>query len=91
MARLEAHYMVNNGFLAEGEIMSKLSILKNHPCRIVQGRYDIVCPPWTAFELAQAWPNSDLRLIDEAGHSSLEPNLTFALVEACEAFRRDFK
>jgi proline iminopeptidase len=90
MARLETHYMTHGGFLEEGELLQKIGILKNHPCRIVQGRYDIVCPPWTAFELAQAWPGCDLKLVTEAGHSSLEANLAFALVEACEAFKRDF-
>ena len=57
------------------------------PGEIVQGRYDMVCPARTAFELAAAWPSARLTVIPDAGHSALEPGVRRALVSAVERFR----
>ena len=54
---------------------------------IVQGRYDMVCPPRSAFELADAWPGARLTIVPDAGHSALEPGVRRALVSAVERFR----
>ena len=85
-ARLEAHYMVHSGFLAEGEILNALDRINGVPCHIVQGRYDIICPPETAVQLHHAWPGSTLTLVADAGHSALEPGIRAALVRAADAF-----
>ena len=58
------------------------------PGVIVQGRYDMVCPPATAFALTEAWPRARLTLVPDAGHSALEPGVRTALVSAVERFRR---
>ncbi len=57
------------------------------PAEIVQGRYDMICPPCTAFELAEAWPAARLSIVPDAGHSALEPGVRRALVAAVERFR----
>ena len=57
------------------------------PAEIVQGRYDMICPPRTAFELAAAWPAARLSIVPDAGHSALEPGIRRALVAAVERFR----
>ena len=53
---------------------------------IVQGRYDLCCPPVTAYDLARRWPEADLRIVDDAGHSSLEPGITHELITATDRF-----
>ena len=58
------------------------------PAEIVQGRYDMICPPETAYDLAMAWPRARLTLVADAGHSALEPGVRTALVAAVERFRR---
>lgn len=87
MARLEAHYMINNGFMAPGALLDGVPRIAHLPCAIVQGRYDIVCPPRTAHALHRAWPGSTLRMIPDAGHSALEPGTRDALIAAADAFR----
>lgn len=87
MARIEAHYMVNRGFLDEGQLLAHMPILNNHPAIIVQGRYDVVCPVATADALARSWPAADYHIIDDAGHSSMEPGIRSALVAATQKFR----
>jgi len=61
--------------------------LQGMPAEIVQGRYDMICPAQTAFELADAWPTARLTLVPDAGHSALEPGIRRALVAAVERFR----
>jgi proline iminopeptidase len=55
---------------------------------IVQGRYDVICPPLSAYRLHKAWPGSRLNMIPDAGHAALEPSITRALVAATEQFKR---
>lgn len=87
MARLEAHYMVNNGFLAPDQLINGVKRLKSHPAIIVQGRYDMVCPIGTADRLAQVWDGAAYRIIPDAGHSSMEPGVRSALINATDEFR----
>lgn len=87
MSRIEAHYMVNNGFLEPNQLLSGISALKNHPAVIVQGRYDMVCPIGTADRLAQSWGGAAYRIIPDAGHSSMEPGVRSALITATNDFR----
>ncbi|RVT98979.1 prolyl aminopeptidase [Rhodovarius crocodyli] len=88
LARIEAHYFAHKLFLPEGGLLAHMDRVANIPAEIVQGRYDMVCPTETAFDLAAAWPRARLTIIPDAGHSALEPGIRTALVAAVERFRR---
>jgi len=87
MARIEAHYMMNQGFLAPDQLIANMGALARHPAVIVQGRYDMVCPITAADRLARAWPGAQYRIVPDAGHSSMEPGIRAALVRATEDFK----
>lgn len=87
MARIETHYMVNRGFLAEGQLLENLPALHRHPAVIVQGRYDVICPIRTAEELARAWPGAEMRVVPDAGHAAMEPGIRAGLVAATETMK----
>jgi len=87
MARIEAHYMMNRGFLTPDQLLNGLDNIAKHPAVIVQGRYDMVCPIATADRLARAWPGAQYRVVPDAGHSSMEPGIRAALVRATEDFK----
>lgn len=87
LARLEAHYFVNGLFLPEGGLLAHMEPLKRIPAEIVQGRYDVICPAETAFELAAAWPAARLTIVPDAGHSALEPGTRSALLAALQRAR----
>ena len=82
IARIEAHYFVNKGFLAPNQLLEGVTRIRHLPCTIVQGRYDIVCPPVTADALARAWPEAEYVVVPDAGHSVREPGITRELVAA---------
>ena len=88
LARIEAHYFANDLFLPPGGLLGDMHRLAGIPAEIVQGRYDMICPARTAFELAEAWPTARLTIIPDAGHSALEPGVRRALVAAVERFRQ---
>jgi len=84
-ARLENHYFTNDGFLEyDGQILAEVDKIAHIPGVIVQGRYDMICPPQRAWELAQAWPNSELRMIRNAGHALSEPGISAELVRVMD-------
>jgi len=89
LSRIEAHYFKHNMFIEEDEILINLRTLEGLPCHIIQGRYDVICPMWTADALARQWPKpgATLHIIDDAGHSAMEPGIRSALVTATNAFR----
>lgn len=87
LARLEAHYFAHGIFLEEGALLAGAERLRGIPGVIVQGRYDNVCPPVTAWELARAWPEAEFQLVPDAGHSAMEPNIRRALIRATERFK----
>lgn len=87
MARIEAHYMVNRGFLAPDQLLNGIAAVAKHPALIVQGRYDMVCPIETADVLAQRWHGAQFRVVADAGHSSMEPGIRAALVKATNEFK----
>jgi proline iminopeptidase len=89
LARIEAHYFANGLFLPPGGLLGGMARIRHLPAEIVQGRYDMICPPATAFELAAAWPAARLTIVPDAGHSALEPGVRRALVSAVERFRYD--
>ncbi|MEZ5648104.1 MAG: prolyl aminopeptidase [Alphaproteobacteria bacterium] len=87
LARLEAHYMINLGFLAEGELLRGVDKLRHLPCTIVHGRYDAICPIATAAALSRAWPEAEYVVVPDAGHSAIEPGIRTALVAATERMK----
>lgn len=87
LARIEAHYFVNNAFLPENSLLDNAARLRDIPGCIVQGRYDIVCPIISAHELHAAWPQADYRVIADAGHAAWEPGTLAALMAATERFK----
>lgn len=90
LARLEAHYFVNRLFLEEGELLEKAGRLAGIPGEIIQGRYDVVCPPRSAYELAARWRDAALTFISDAGHSATEPGIARALIMATEKYKQHF-
>lgn len=91
LGRLEAHYMQHAGFMEEDQLIRQIDRIRHLPAVIVQGRYDVICPPTSAFRLHQAWPESRLQLIPDAGHSAFETGIASALVAATEQFKEHRK
>lgn len=88
-ARLENHYFINGGFLdRDGQILDQMDRIAHIPGTIVQGRYDMICPPDSAYRLARAWPAADLRIIPLAGHALSEPGISAELVRVMDALGR---
>jgi proline iminopeptidase len=87
IARIEAHYFVHDGFIAPGRLLAGMPGIRHLPCTIVQGRYDIVCPPATADALARAWPEAEYVVVPDAGHSVREPGIARELVRAVKKMR----
>ncbi len=91
-ARLENHYFSNGGFLEkDGQILENMDRLAGVPGTIVQGRYDMICPPVSAYRLHRAWSGSKLAIVPRAGHALSEPGITSQLVRTTNGLRRDFR
>jgi proline iminopeptidase len=88
LARIEAYYFAHGLFLPPEGLLGNMHRISRVPAEIVQGRYDMICPARTAFELAAAWPAARLSIVPDAGHSALEPGIRRALVAAVERFRQ---
>jgi proline iminopeptidase len=87
-ARIECHYFMNNAFFpTDNYLIENVEKIRHIPAVIVQGRYDIVCPMTSAWELHRAWPEAELRVIPDAGHAASEPGTIDALVESTDKFR----
>jgi proline iminopeptidase len=87
-ARLENHYFMNRGFLPEdGHILRRMAEISEIPGVIVQGRYDMICPPVSAWRLAGLWPKGQLRMVPGAGHALSEPGISAELVRTTDALR----
>lgn len=86
-ARIECHYFVNGGFFeVEDQLLRDVSKIRDIPATIVHGRYDVVCPVANAWDLHRAWPEADLRIIADAGHSGFEAGITDALINATDRY-----
>ena len=88
-ARIECHYFVNGGFLERpDQLLEDVHKIRHIPAVIVQGRFDVVCPARSAWDLHKAWPEADLRIVPDAGHSAFEPGIARELVQATDRFAR---
>lgn len=88
MARIECHYFMNNCFFpTENHLLDNVGKIRHIPGVIVQGRYDVVCPMTSAWDLHRAWPEAELHITPDAGHSIMEAGNLSALVEATDRFR----
>jgi proline iminopeptidase len=85
MARIECHYFINDSFIQPNQILDNMESIQHIPAMIVHGRYDMVCPVDQAYALKQAWPDADLKVVSESGHSAFEPATIDALVTATQA------
>jgi proline iminopeptidase len=88
LGRLECHYFLHECFLEAGQILRDLDRIRRLPAAIVQGRYDIVCPPQTAWSLHEAWPEAAFRIVPDAGHSAFETGIARELVAALDRFKQ---
>lgn len=87
-ARIECHYFMNNAFFdTDNYLIENVDKIRHIPTVIVQGRYDVVCPMMSAWELHRAWPEAELHITPDAGHSATEPGNVSALIEATDRFR----
>jgi proline iminopeptidase len=82
---IEAHYIRNNFFLEPGQLLRDAAQLKGIPGVIVQGRYDLLCPPKNAYALSEAWPDGRLQIMENVGHCMSEPGVAEAMTEAVRA------
>ena len=88
LARIECHYFMNNCFFdTDNYLIEHVDRIRHIPAVIVHGRYDIICPLTSAWELHRAWPEAKLEIIPDAGHSVTEPGIADALVRATDSFR----
>ncbi|EST10048.1 Alpha/beta hydrolase fold-1 [Kalmanozyma brasiliensis GHG001] len=88
-ARIENHYFINEGWMRDGQLLEKSEIdkIRHIPATIVQGRYDVVCPATTAWELHKVWPEAEFHMVPDAGHSAKEPGIADILVKATDKYR----
>lgn len=89
LARIEAHYFLNGSFLkSDDQLLRDAERLRRIPGVIVQGKYDLVCPIQSAWDLHLAWPEAQYVVVPDAGHAADEAGISSALVDATEAFKK---
>ncbi len=81
LAKIESHFFINNCFIKENQILENINLIENIKCYIVHGRYDVVCPINQAFALHNSYKNSEIFVIQDAGHSLLEPGITGKIIK----------
>ena len=87
-ARIECHYFINGGFFeVDDQLLRDVGKIRHIPGVIVQGRYDVVTPAMSAWDLHRVWPEADFRLVPDAGHAQSEPGILGELVAATDRFR----
>ena len=88
-ARIECHYFMNNSFFeTDNYLIENISKIRHIPTVIVQGRYDVVCPVRSAWDLHRAFPEAELHIIADAGHSAAEPGIKSRLIESADTFKK---
>lgn len=85
-ARIENHYFINKGWMDEGQLIRDAVRLQGIPGVMVQGRYDMACPPVTAYDLSRVWTDGQLIMVEDAGHAYNEPGILHHLIEATDRF-----
>jgi proline iminopeptidase len=86
-ARIECHYFINRGFFErDDQLLAGVEAIRHLPCVIVHGRYDVVTPVKSAWDLARVWPEADLRIVADAGHAMTEPGVVHELIGATRRF-----
>ena len=90
LARIETHYFTNGNFMSENALLDNIGAVTHLPCKIIQGRYDMICPIATADELHRAWPGSEMIIVPDAGHSAMDPGVREALVTTTERCKIEF-
>jgi proline iminopeptidase len=88
VSRIENHFFVHDCFLEPGQLLRDVGRIRSIPGTIVQGRYDLDCPPYTAHRLHEAWPEAEYILAPDAGHVAFEPSIARELVAATERLKR---
>jgi proline iminopeptidase len=86
LARIECHYFANHAFLEPDQLLRNASRMADIPGVIAQGRYDLICPLRSAWELHRVWPRARLEVVPDAGHAAFEPGIRKALVAATDRF-----
>lgn len=87
LARIESHFFVNQGFFeSDGWLLQQVDKFRHVPTTLVQGRYDMVCPTRSAYDLAKVWPEAQLVIVPDAGHASSEPGIVDALITATDRY-----
>lgn len=87
MARIEAHYFLNHCFMPPNHILKNIQYINHLKLHVVQGRHDVICPPVTARKLVQSWGSrAELKMVDDAGHSTFETGIAHALLSALDSF-----
>lgn len=90
LARIEAHYFVNDSFISENQILDNIQTLHGIPAVIIHGRYDMVCSLDNAVSLQRVWPDAKLQIVRDAGHASRDPGILDALVRATDEMATAF-
>lgn len=86
-ARIECHYFINKGFFEyDGWLLDQIDKIRHIPCEIIQGRYDIVCPMITAWDLHKKWPEANFHIVSDSGHSMLEEGIRNKLIDCTNKF-----
>lgn len=87
-ARIECHYFVHDSFFpTKNYLLENINKIRHIPGYIVHGRYDVVCPVRSAWDLHRAWPEAELQIVPDAGHSAMEPGILHHLIRFCEDFK----
>jgi len=86
-ARIEWHFFINNIFLEDDFILKKIKTIESIPTKIIQGRYDVVCPVRSAWDLNKKLKNSELIIVNDAGHSMSEKGITKELIKAVKGIQ----
>jgi proline iminopeptidase len=90
LARIETHYFTNGNFMSDNALLDNLGAITHLPCKIIQGRYDMICPITTADELHRSWPGSEFIIVPDAGHSAMDSGVREALVKTTERCKTEF-
>ncbi len=91
IARIECHYFMNQCWLEPNQLLRDVEKIRHLPAYIVHGRYDVICPVEQAWDLAKAWPEAELSIIEDAGHSIVEPGITDALLKATDSLAKTLR